>query len=78
MDRRGQEAGMSARTPAGGRPARHAPVWDSAASNDIPIPRATDREVRVVAAVLLRRSIGYVCPACGRLSADSGVPCSWG
>ncbi len=47
---------MRARTPAGGRPARHCPVWDSAASNDIPIPRATDREVGVVAAVLVAGS----------------------
>ena len=43
---------MRAQTPAGGRRARHGPVWDSPVTNDPPISRATDREVGVVAAVL--------------------------
>jgi DNA-binding NarL/FixJ family response regulator len=49
--RRRSAVGMRARTPAGGRRARHGPVWDSPSTHDLPISRATDREVGVVAAV---------------------------
>ena len=47
---------MRARTPVGGRPARRGPVWDNPATDDLPISRATDREVGVVAAVLVAGS----------------------
>ena len=47
---------MRARTPVGGRPARPGPVWDNPDTDDLPISRATDREVGVVAAVLVAGS----------------------
>ncbi len=45
---------MRAQTPGRGRRARHGPVPDSPITNDLPISRATDREV--VAAVLVAGS----------------------
>jgi DNA-binding CsgD family transcriptional regulator len=50
--RGGQATGMRARTPVRRRPARHGLVSDRPATSDLPISRATDREVVVVAAVL--------------------------
>ena len=47
---------MRDRTPVGRRPARQRPVGDSPATNEPPISRATDREVGVVAAVLVAGS----------------------
>ncbi len=47
---------MRAQTPGRGRRARHGPVRDSPITNDLPISRATDREVVVVAAVLVAGS----------------------
>jgi DNA-binding NarL/FixJ family response regulator len=47
---------MRARTPAGRRPARHSLVSDRPATSDHPISRATDRDVGVVAAVLVAGS----------------------
>jgi len=54
--RRSQAFGMRFRTPVGGRPARHGPIWHSPDTDDLPISRATDREVDVVAAVLVAGS----------------------
>ncbi len=47
---------MRARTPAGGRRVRHGPVSEIPTTGDLPISRATDREVGVVAAVLVAGS----------------------
>lgn len=47
---------MRARTPARRRPARHGLGSDRPATSDLPISRATDREVGVVAAVLVSGS----------------------
>ncbi len=55
MARRGPAVGMRALTPGGGRRARNRPVRDRPAI-DLPISRATDREVGVVAAVLVAGS----------------------
>ena len=44
---------MRAQTPGRGRRARNGPVRDSPIANDLPISRATDREVVGVAAVLV-------------------------
>ena len=43
---------MRAGSRGGRRPARHGPKGDDPATDDLPISRATDREVRVVAAIL--------------------------
>jgi DNA-binding NarL/FixJ family response regulator len=47
---------MRAQTPAGRRPARHRRVSGRPPTNDLPISRATDREIGVVAAVLVAGS----------------------
>jgi DNA-binding NarL/FixJ family response regulator len=52
---RGEAAGVSDGTPVGGRAARHVPRH-SPTTHDVAISRATDREVGVVAAVLVAGS----------------------
>jgi DNA-binding NarL/FixJ family response regulator len=52
---RGEAIGVRDRTPVGGGPARHGPRH-SPATHDAAISRATDREVGVVAAVLVAGS----------------------
>jgi DNA-binding NarL/FixJ family response regulator len=50
--RGGGSGGVTAKTPARGRHARQSPHRDRLATEDLPISRATNREVGVVAAVL--------------------------
>lgn len=47
---------MRTRSPGGRRPALHGPAWERRSTNDLPISRATDRELQVVAAVLVAGS----------------------
>ena len=51
MARGGPATGMKAQTPSARGPARHGP-FRAPATDDLPMCRATDREVGVVAAVL--------------------------
>jgi hypothetical protein len=64
---------MRARAPADRRPARHRPVSDGPPTNDLPIFRATDREVDVVAAVLVTWSEKGAAPP-GPVALDGEAP----